>query len=87
MPMKTALARVKLFSNGFVMIGLIYRLSEVAPPSFVDFMFFWTVDVHCLVLGDFNAPYVDWRSGLFAPAEDRFSWELLDAVCEHATAE
>lgn len=63
--------RVKLSSNGYAVVGVIYRSLAGAPSGLLDFMVLWTVDGHCLVLGDVNAPRVDWGPGCFTPAADK----------------
>lgn len=50
--------------------------------SILDLIICWTVGGHCLVLGDYIAPHVEWRSGCFAPFTGRFSCKLLEASCE-----
>lgn len=57
---------VKLSSKGIVTTRLIYNFPGITAFGRLNFMIRRAVDGGCLVLGDFNAPCVDWESHCFA---------------------
>ncbi|VDP89743.1 unnamed protein product [Echinostoma caproni] len=60
--------------------GVCYRPPVTAPVAILDDMRRWTGDGHCLILGDFNVPLIDWNENRFPPGADRLSRGPLAVV-------
>ena len=75
--------KIKLTSRGYDVVGVVYR-----SPGSEGVHFFQDLDEickfnHCLILGDFNAPKIDWADGRYNQGADYFSKELLNESLEH----
>ena len=73
--------KVKLSQNGYVTVGVIYRSPGSHPLMLLSDIQNFCKGNHYLLLGDFNAPGIDWSSGLSTHL-DPFSRELLATVTD-----
>ena len=74
--------KIKLTSRGYDVVGVVYR-----SPGSDGVHFFQDLDEicktkHCLILGDFNAPKIDWADGSYNQGADHFSKQLLNKSLE-----
>ena len=70
-------------TNGFEKLGVLYRTPCVNTPELLTELNAYAHDGHCLVMGDFNTPNIDWESNT-CNTTDHFSNELhetLMALC------
>lgn len=72
--------RAKLTPSGFTSIGVLYRTPGSYPSGLLDEVRRWMGVRHCLLLGDFNAPHIDWLHGHCAASADLFSRDLFSLV-------
>ncbi|VDP86634.1 unnamed protein product [Echinostoma caproni] len=62
--------KTKVCCNGYTTIGVCYRPPATAPVAILDDMRRWAGDGHCLILGDFNVPLIDWDENRCLPGAD-----------------
>jgi hypothetical protein len=74
--------RAKLSPNGYVIVGTIYRTPGSFPEELMNEFRKFSTGGHCLVMGDFNARFVDWSQSRSLPGADLLTIELLALVNE-----
>ena len=73
--------KVRLSHNGFDTIGVIYRSPGSQPSQMLSDIRTFSKGNHCLILGDFNAPSIDWSRNVCSINEP-FTSELLSTTID-----
>lgn len=66
------------------MIRVFSHSLDEGPSGLLDFTARRAAGDRHLILGNFNALHVDWRSGYFVLAAERCLHGLLEVVCKYA---
>ena len=73
--------KVKFFSNRCDTVGVVYRSPGSRPSLLLEELQRFSKGTHCLILGDFNCPAIDWVNNTCVAA-DLFTQELLSTVTD-----
>ena len=74
--------KVKFSSRGYDTVGVLYRSPGTPPTQMLDDLNRFAGGGHCLILGDFNVPMIDWVNEACKPGADQFTKDIYFAVCE-----
>ena len=74
--------KLKLTKRGHDLLGVFYRSPGTPSSELVDELDFTQQYRKCLILGDFNAPHIDWSALTCEPGADHFARRLLDKCLE-----
>ena len=74
--------RVKFSHRGYETVGVLYRSPGAAPSIMIEDLNRFAGGGHCLILGDFNVPMIDWDNDVCKPGADQFTKDIFSTVCE-----
>lgn len=74
--------KVKLTKRRYDVIGVIYRTPGTECNQFFVELQEFKQYGSCLILGDFNAPRIDWINDVLLPGADKFTRELINTCHE-----
>ena len=73
--------KVKFSPSGYDAVGVVYRSPGSHPSLLLDDLEQFSTTPHCLILGDFNSPLIDWTTNTCTGA-DQFTRELFSTLIE-----